>query len=260
MVSTNWLKQTNKPLFPDVLWNRPETKQRAGKLLIVGGQAQSFKAPSMAYATALKAGAGAVKVLLPDSTQKVLGPNFPEAEFAPSSLSGSFGRQSLGQLLELATWADGVLLAGDFGKNSETAILLESFVDKCAGQITLTGDSLDYFLQAPILLQRPETLLAAEFGQLQKLGAAYGLKTPVKSSMDLVRLVELLSGWTSETKAYLLTVHQEKVVLAATGQVSSAPVKVADFVELAAYASVWWLQQPQKPFEALTTAVFECAK
>ena len=132
-----WHRQSsNQPLFPELLWARPESKQRAGKLLIVGGQAQNFRAPSVAYAAALKAGIGTVKVLLPDSTQKVLGPNFPEAEFATSSLSGSFGQAALGHLLELAEWADGVLLAGDFGHNSETTIMLDNFLRKFPGPIS----------------------------------------------------------------------------------------------------------------------------
>src|SRR3954471_3597520 len=122
---TNWLRQTpDKPLFPDILWSRPENKRLAGKLLVIGGSSHGFAAPGGAYTAAQKAGIGSVRVLLPDSTEKALSKILPEAEFAPSTISGSFSRQALGILLAQAEWADGVLLAGDFGKNSETAILL----------------------------------------------------------------------------------------------------------------------------------------
>src|SRR5471030_891522 len=105
--STNWLRQTaDKPLFPDLLWSRPENKRQAGKLLIVGGSVDGFAAPAAAFSAAAEAGIGTARVLLPDSTRKVLGTSFAEAEFCPSTPSGSFSRQALAQLLENAEWAD----------------------------------------------------------------------------------------------------------------------------------------------------------
>src|SRR5471030_2483183 len=107
MENTNWLRQIpDKPLFPDLLWSRPENKRQAGKLLIVGGNVDGFAAPAAAFSAATKAGIGTSRVLLPDSTRKVLGKSFAEAEFCPSTPSGSFSRQALAQLLENAEWAD----------------------------------------------------------------------------------------------------------------------------------------------------------
>src|SRR6185437_2415347 len=156
MENTSWLRQTSdKPLFPDVLWSRPENKRHAGKLLVVGGHQQSFSAVSEAYSAASKAGIGTARVVVPDKLQKMLTVVFPEADYAPSTLIGSFSRQALGSLLDLADWADGVLLAGDFGHNSETAVLLESFVTKYKGQVTLAGDAIDYFFQnSSVILDR----------------------------------------------------------------------------------------------------------
>src|SRR5579862_3020716 len=146
----NWSRQTaDKPLFPDVLWSRPENKRYAGKLLIIGGHSQSFNAVSQAYGAAAKAGAGTVRVILSQRLRKMVSAFFPEAEFAQSNQIGSFGRAARGALLAAAEWSDAVLLAGDFGRNSETAILLEGFIEKYTGQLALAGDSLDYFLKDP---------------------------------------------------------------------------------------------------------------
>jgi NAD(P)H-hydrate repair Nnr-like enzyme with NAD(P)H-hydrate dehydratase domain len=120
----DWLRQTKEPLFPDVLWSRPENKRHAGKLLIIGGHKQTFNAVSEAYSATLKAGIGIVRVILPDSLHKMLHAVFPDAEFASSTPVGSFSRLALDDLVLASEWADGVLLAGDFGHNSETAILL----------------------------------------------------------------------------------------------------------------------------------------
>jgi hypothetical protein len=261
MENTNWLKQTpNKPLFGDLLWSRPENRRNAGKLLIVGGNTHSVAAPGMAYSAAEKAGAGTIRVLLPQATKKVVGRVFPAAEFTPSTPSGSFSREALAQLLEGAEWADGVLLAGDFGRNSETAILLELFAAKYKGQLTASQDGLDYFLnKKSLLFERANSLAVINFGKLQKLAQNNRSQPPIKYSMNLRQLVEVLSEWTRETNISLVTTHAEQFVIAAENKISTTPMPEESNwqVELAAYASVWLMQQPNKPFEVLTTSIFD---
>jgi hypothetical protein len=248
----NWLKQApDKPLFPDVLWSRPENKRHAGKLLIIGGHQQSFSAVSEAYSAALKAGAGSVKVILPDKLEKTLRRVFPEAEFAASTPIGSFSRQALGGLLDLADWSDAVLLAGDFGKNSETAILLEGFIDKYIGLLTLTGDSLDYGLK---LIGRPNTLAVGQIAQIQKLAQP---QATIRQTDDLVQTLNKLSIFTSDIKTNIITAQAKQVIVTVNGRVSTTLVNDEVGPEQAAYATVWWLQQPEKPFEALSTSIVD---
>lgn len=261
MDNTYWLKQTkDAPLFKDLLWSRPENKRFAGKLLIVGGNLHSFAAPGIAYGAALKAGIGTTRLLMPDKLQKTVGKLIPEAEFAPSTLSGSFSKIALAQLLEAAEWADGVLLAGDFGGNSETAILLENFLQKFDGQVTLAQDGLDFFLEAnsPII-NRSKTLSVIDISKLQKLAKNNRPATRILSSMMLSDLIETLHDWTTGNPGQIITYHGNNLIVASGGQVSTtpAPQRANWQVELAAYASVWWLQQPQKPFEALSTAIHD---
>ena len=69
-----WLRQEqSKPLFPELEWSRPENRLAAGKLLVAGGNAHGFAAPAEAYTAAVKAGAGTVRVLLPDAIRKIVG-------------------------------------------------------------------------------------------------------------------------------------------------------------------------------------------
>src|SRR6185369_8603868 len=126
-----WLRQeAGKPLFPELEWSRPENRSQAGKLLIIGGNLHGFAAPAEAYAEATKAGIGTARVLLPDAVQKIVGRFLENGEFAPSTPSGSFSQKALNEWLIHSSWADGVLLAGDLGRNSETAIVLEKFLGK----------------------------------------------------------------------------------------------------------------------------------
>ncbi len=262
MENTYWQKQTlNKTLFPDLLWSRPEHKKQAGKLLIVGGNLHGFAAPAEAFNYAFVAGIGTSRVILPDSIKKLVGSMFENGEFVPSTPSGSFSQKALSDLLEHASWADGVLLAGDFGRNSETAILIEKFMDKFAGQITFTKDAADYAISSPgATLEREDTLLILSMAQLQKLGIGIRFKTAFTLNMDLLRLVDTLHIFTSQYSTSVITKHMDQVVVASKGRVSTTKF-AADLspwrIKTAAYASVWWLQNPSKPFETITTAVHE---
>ena len=256
-----WVRQGDKPLFPELEWSRPETRRQAGKLLIIGGNGYEFTAPANAYGDALEAGVGGATVLLPSSMQKVVGGIFPEAEFAPSTPSGSFARESLASMLDLSAGADGVLLPGDLGRNSETTILLESFLGSYQGQVTLTRDAADVLMQQPpSIVGRRNTLLVLAMGQLRQLTSAAHFPQAFTTAMGLVQLAKSLHEFTRRFPLAIITRHQSCCVVAVNGQVSTTLLKVDSLVwrpPTAAHASVWWLQNPAKPFEALTTAVYD---
>jgi hypothetical protein len=259
VADTNWLRQTaDKPLFPNLLWSRPQNRQTAGKLLIIGGNLHGFAAPAAAFASAVQAGIGTARVVLPSALQKSLGKDFKEAQFAPNTPSGSFSREALSLMLETAKWADGVLLAGDFGRNSETSVLLESFVQKYEGKLTVAADGLDYFTgSSSSLLERGNTSLVINLGRLQKLAKNNRPSTPILHNMGLHELVTVLADWTNSTPISFITKHADNFLVAVGGQVSTTPHKTDEDwqIKLAAYVSVWSLQQPQQVFEALTSAV-----
>lgn len=262
MDATYWHKQLpSKPLYPDLLWSRPENKAFAGKLLIIGGNAQGFVAPGEAYRYAEKAGAGSIRMLLPESMRPFVGKTFTQGELAPVTPSGSFSQLALGMLLNESQWADGVLLAGDFGRNSETAILLEKYLQKHDGAVTLTKDAVDYFTSSPAtVLQRPDTTLVLSFAQLQRLAMQSHFTTPFTFAIDLVRLVDALHEFTLQHQLYLVTKHLDTIFVAANGEVSSSKLsedKQIWRVQTAATTAVWWLQNRDNAFAAMTTAIAE---
>ncbi len=261
MENIYWQKQSGKPLFPELLWSRPENKLYAGKLLVVGGNAQGFASVAEAYGLAEKAGVGTARVLLPDKLQKTVGKLFPAAEFAPSNPSGGFAAKALAELYDASAWADGVLMAGDTGRNSETTVVLENFLEKYDGQVTITKDAADLFCVQPYsILQRQNTLLVISLGQLQKLGTNARFARAFTSTMGLVQLVEALYEFTKRYTISIIVKQAEQLVVATDGQVSTTKLN-ADLpiwrLQTAAAASVWWLQNPTKTFEALSTAVIQ---
>ena len=262
MDNNYWHKQTiEKPIFPDLMWSRPEHKNQAGKLLIVGGNAHGFAAAAEAYAESIKASIGSSRVILPSVLQKTVGRVFEAGEYAPSTPSGSFSRMALSDVLDGGVWADGMLLAGDFGRNSETAILLEEIASKYKGQLTLTKDALDYFTKSPIsLLDRGNTLLVVSFAQLQKIAVSSLSKSAFTFEMDFIRLVDSLHEFTKIHKATIIIKHLQTLFVAYNGQVSTTKL-IEDLpvwrVKTAAHASVWWLQNPSKTFESITSSLIK---
>lgn len=257
-----WHKQADKPLFQDLAWSRPENKLQAGKLLIIGGNGHEFNVPAQAYAAATKAGIGIARVLMPDSVAKQLA-KFPrpalEIEYTPSTPSGSFASKALIEFLSLSDWADGVLLAGNLGHNSETAILLEKFVSKYHGPVTLCEDAVGYFVQAPnSISQRDDTCLVVTIAQLQKLGTSLKFSKPFKFDTNILELVEQLHEFTEQYELSIVLKHLDVIYVAHQGQVSTTKLE-AEFdswrIETAAKASVWWLQNSQKPFQSITTSI-----
>lgn len=259
MDQSYWLRQTDKPLFPELEWSRPENKLQAGRLLIIGGTVHGFAAPAEAYGFAERARVGTVHVLLPESLRRSVGKLFPEAEFAPSTPSGSFGSSALAELLDASLQADAVLFPGDLSRNSETTVVLESFLEKYTGPVTLTKDAADLCCQQPFnILQRPETLLVISMGQLRRLGIEAHYARAFTSEMGIVQLVEALHEFSKRFSLSIITRHQGQFVVAVAGQVSTAkcPENLPVWrLKTAASAIVWWLQNPHKPFEAFTTVI-----
>ena len=260
MTNIPWIKQTKDAhAFPDLAWSKPENKLHAGKLLIIGGNLHGFSAPATAYNEAGKAGIGSTRVLLPDAIQKVVKAFIPEADYGPSTPSGSFAGKSLDTWLLNAGWADGVLLAGDLGRNSETAIVIEKFASKYIGQLTIAKDAVDYFsTNAQTIIDRPDTTLVLSFAQLQKLAVQAKFAHAFTFDMDLVRLVDTLHAFTSQFPLAIVTKHLDIILVAHNGRVSATKLDTDQEiwrVATAAHTSVWWLQHSNKQFEALTTAL-----
>lgn len=260
MERTYWHRQKpNEPLFPGLSWSRPQNRQTAGKLLIIGGNVHTFAAVGESYSVAIQAGIGTARVILPDALQKTVGKVFSAGEFVPSTPSGSLSRQAVAPILDAALWADAILIAGNLGRNAETAVLLETLLQKTTLSITITQDGIDYVTSTPTTGKvRANTTLALSLSQLQRLAIATKYTEAITYSMDMIRLTEWLHNFTKTYPPFIITEHNEMMIVAVNGEVSTT--RAAENtpiwrVRTAARASVWWLQNSAKPFEALTTAM-----
>lgn len=261
MANTYWYKQSDEvPLFPELAWSKPENKRYAGKLLIVGGNLHGFAAMASGYQAADAAAAGVIRIVLPDAIKKVAGGIFDQAFFAPSTPSGSFSRRAVATIIEQADWSDGVLMAGDIGRNSETVMAMDDFVHKYKSQVTLVGDAIDIFKDTTdTILKRPDTTLVTTVFQFQKIAQKIGSETAITSGMPLLKLVDYLHEFTKLYSANIVVVGKGNTIAASNGRVSTTrlnAVEEAPATNVAAAIAVWWLQNPSKDFEAITAAIF----
>ena len=255
-----WQKQDpTKPLFPDIEWNKPEQRSHAGKLGIIGGNKLGFSAVGEAYGIALDAGVGQVRVLLPDVLKKTIPPVITDAHFASTNPSGGLARDAAPDMHALGEWANGILLIGDAGKNSETAILYDNFIKDYTGQLTITRDSFDLFKQTlDTVVDRENTLLVLSFSQLQTLFKNVYYPKILTFSMQLQQLVEALHKFTITYPVTIATFHQNQLIIAHNGQITSTQWENPMAIwkgSVATRMASYLLWSDEKPLEAATTSL-----
>ena len=255
-----WRKQTTtEPLFPDIEWSKPEQRSQAGKLGIIGGNKLGFAGVAEAYSVATSAGVGQVRVLLPDVLKKTIPRAITDTMFAPTNISGSLTKDADAEMATLGAWADGILLIGDAGRSSETAILYEKFLQDYTGQLVITRDAVDLVKNSSqVLVDRPKTLLIVSFAQLQKLFSAVYYPKVLTFSMQLTNLVEALHKFTISYPVSIAVLHRETFIVAHDGKVVTTPWDNPMMIwrgVTAAKAATYWLWSPSKPLEATSTAI-----
>lgn len=258
MSPSYWQKQsTDQPLFPDILWERPERRDLAGRLLIVGGNAHGFRNTAESYQAAIDNQIGQAKVLLPEPL-RALTNHLPDIVYGPAGATGSLSAQARDQLYALGAWAEGVLLAGDSGKNSETTILLQQFIRSYRLPIIITKDAVELLTtETKTTLSQPNLIIIPSAGQWQKLLTVCRFPLAYTHSLQLAQVVELLHQFTSQFGCSVVLLHGGQLCAAHGGQVVTTPRQDIDDLwqnQLSAKIAVFVLQNPKKVLEAIATA------
>lgn len=259
MDTTYWHRQTrDTPLFPDIEWSRPEQKIHAGKLAIIGGNKLGFRAVAESYDNAVALGAGQARVILPDALKRSLPATILDAVYVPSNPSGGMSKEGSDVIAATAQWADHLLLIGDTGRNSETAMLMEDLL-ACDVPMTITRDAFDLLKNASSkMVERERTTLVISFAQLQKLLQSVYYPKIVSFSMTLQALVETLHKFTITYPVQIVTFHQNKLVVASGGEVVTSDFDEPMLIwrgSVATQIACYQLWTPNKSFEATVAAV-----
>ena len=255
-----WHRQEpGKPLFPDVEWNKPERRDQAGKLGIIGGNKLGFLAVAESYQEALKAGVGETRVLLPDALKKSVPTVMTDVLFAPTNQSGSLSNEALNEALALEKWADVLLLCGDAGRNSQTSIVYEELIKKSEIPVVLTRDAIDLVQNSlQEILDNPRVVFVASLAQVQKIFRAIYYPKMITFSIQLTQLVETLHKFTITYPVTICVFHVDNLIIAHGGEVVTqkwdAPMAIWRGI-VGARAASYLIWSPETPLAAISTAI-----
>jgi len=256
-MNPNWLKQTvDKPLYDNLLWGRPENKLQAGKVLVIGGNINSFAKTVNSYQLLISAGIGQVTILLPRPIFKVIGQISTDLIFCPSTDSGSFNSQSLDNFIDYTSSADGIFLSGELSNNSETLVVIEKLISRVTKPIILSDDSIDLALHLDDnLLNRNNMIYVGNLDKFQKLFSKLKSTDAITSNISLSDLVRVMQTFSQKNLVSLVTIHNDYVIVASRGQVSTTLIdkpENRDIFKLVHHCVCWIIQNPETKFQALS--------
>ena len=179
--------------------------------------------------------------------------------YGETNISGGLTRNAITEMKAIGEWSTGILLIGDAGRNSETAILYEDFITSYKGPLTISRDSIDLLKNSSMaLVERPNTLLILSFAQLQKLFQAVYYPKVLTFSMQLTNLVEALHKFTITYPTCITVFHNDIILIACNGEVTSTawsnPMTIWRGIT-ASRAATYWLWNPSKPLESVTASL-----
>jgi NAD(P)H-hydrate repair Nnr-like enzyme with NAD(P)H-hydrate dehydratase domain len=251
-------RQTDEPLFPNTLYNRPVTRHGAGRLLVVGGHTGELSQPTALYQLAMSAGIGECNVVLPDTLAKLLS-GAPGTHFAASTPSGSLAHEALGRILELAEDADAVALGASLSNNSGTAMLVEKLASELEQPLIFFGDALTILRHnLTLMTDNPRALVVATMAEVFKLCGALGIPINIRPDAGLINKLEIIQDL-QNASACQYAIYGTEIIATAGTEMIVTPVNYHLALTPALFSGVlgtWWLQNRADRRAGLATASF----
>ncbi len=258
----HFTRQTDTPLYPKVLYNRPITRSGGGRLLIVGGHSGEFSLPTAIHQFATAAGVGEATAVLPDNLAKFLG-GAPGTAFAAASSSGSLGREALGRILELSEDADAVAIGASLSNNSNTAMLIERLITELEQPVIVFDEGLVALKHhITTVTDNPQALIIATMAEVFKLCTALNVSISIRPGGGLMNKLEIIRDLAAASKcAY--AVFGTEIVVAAGGELIVTPCNYRLALTPALFygtLSTFWLQNFANPAAGLATGAYLAAQ
>ncbi|CAN5796201.1 NAD(P)H-hydrate dehydratase [soil metagenome] len=148
-------------------------KRSTGKVLVVAGSISMAGAAILAANGALRAGAGLVRMAVPECIRSSAGPQVIEALTAgmPDTAKGAFSFDAVGPVVELAGQMQVVALGPGIGKDTETMNFVTEVLNAVDRPVVLDADAICAFQGHPeALKERPApTIITPHAGELARL-------------------------------------------------------------------------------------------
>jgi len=162
----------------DVVESLPPISLRAhkytrGKLLIIGGSRKYTGAPAMAAEAAMRTGAGATILAIPEGIREVLARKLTEVMLISCSetSNGTIHRDAIPGLLDKSQWADAVALGPGLSRDDETLALVRELLVQIDRPVLVDADALRALKGHHHLLKhrKAATILTPHYGEFSDL-------------------------------------------------------------------------------------------
>ncbi len=198
---------------------RESTKFAAGSVLVCGGSTGLTGAPCMACEAAMRAGAGYVTALIPQSLNLVFEAHLLEVMTVPLPDSeGALAAAGAETVLERAERADAIVLGPGLGRGDETFELARSVARQVELPLLLDADGLNAHAgRLSVLAGRPApTVITPHAGELARLLES-------DSSAVGARRLESARRAASESGAIVVLKGDDTIVAEPEGRVGREP-------------------------------------
>ncbi len=215
--------QYKKDVDLGIDFERPDQKRMAGRLLILGGHANSFFVVSNVLNIAEREEVGEVKAFMPDSLSEKI-PNNDKVVFLPSDKSGSFSKTAIDPMLDNLEQTDAAIVIGDMGKNAETVKFLDELLTKSTKDVLLVRDAADLALTGDNVedwLEKDNIILFLSVAQFKKLLKTIYYPKVINLTVPVVQLVEIMHKFTLSYNITLAIPYSGLIIFAKNGEVLS---------------------------------------
>jgi NAD(P)H-hydrate epimerase len=148
-------------------------KRSVGKVLVVAGSVSMSGAAVLAATGALRAGAGLVRMAVPQCIGDLVGPQVVEALTArmPDTAKGAFSFDAVGRVVELASQMQVMALGPGIGKDTETMNFVTEVLGVVEQPVVVDADAIAAFQGHPEGLKerKAPTILTPHSGELGRL-------------------------------------------------------------------------------------------
>ncbi len=234
-------------------------KYSVGKVFALAGSTGLTGAAAMCSTSALRAGAGAVMLGVPDVVYPILAKKLTEVMTypLPSTKDGALSLDAFEPILEKLNWADVVIIGPGLSQSPETQKLIVKILFECKGKILIDADGLNAIASTgagKLKSFKSEFILTPHVGEFSRL-TNLSANEIERNRISIVReyskkfnSVVLLKGVPTVTSA-----QNGVVVINSTGNSGMATAGAGDVLS-GIIAALW--AQGMNAFDAATTGAF----
>jgi len=265
----------NSLLFPELIWERPVHyyKNEGGKVLIVAGARGNPQRAILACESVFRSGTGVLTLAYPQSLNEIYKAFLPDTMKLPllETFGGSLGHKAKEDIVSHSKVCDIALIGPGLSNNAETIHLVWDLIFDIKTPIVLVDDGVQALTKGIEVLRQKESenfmidyfkktsqlFLVATSEELVKILHACNFQEYPKINASILnsKLKEITS-FLHEMLGVGIVVRGNGGLAVVNDQILRNVVGSCDSAVLEGMVASFLAQNPEKPFEAVATALY----